>query len=72
MLRDMAQNAHLDRFVDDREAATILGLSRSYLRQLRVKGGGCRFVRFGRAVRYRLADLYTWADQNSSLSTSEL
>jgi excisionase family DNA binding protein len=60
-----------DRFVDDREAAAILGLSRTYLRQLRVKGGGCRFSRFGRAIRYRLSDIYAWAEEKTALSTSQ-
>lgn len=60
-----------DRFIDDVEAAEMLGLSRSYLRQLRLRGGGCRFSRFGRAVRYRVGDLLAWADDNSASSTSE-
>ncbi|UQV19653.1 helix-turn-helix domain-containing protein [Brevundimonas albigilva] len=60
-----------DRFIDDVEAAEMLGLSRSYLRQLRLRGGGCRFSRFGRAVRYRVGDLLAWANDNSASSTSE-
>jgi predicted DNA-binding transcriptional regulator AlpA len=60
-----------DRFIDDVEAAEMLGLSRSYLRQLRLTGGGCRFSRFGRAVRYRVGDLLDWASDNSVRSTSE-
>ena len=60
-----------DRYVDDLEAAEILGLSRSYLRQLRLKGGGCRFSSFGRAVRYRLSDLHAWAASKTATSTSD-
>jgi hypothetical protein len=59
-----------DRYVNDIEAARILGLSRSYLRQLRVTGGGCAFSTFGHAVRYRLSDLYAWAEGRSATSTS--
>lgn len=61
----------LDRYVDDAEAAPILKLSRSYLRQLRLKGGGPRFSTFGRAVRYRVSDLFTWAESKSATSTSD-
>lgn len=60
-----------DRYIDDREAADMLGLSRAYLRNLRVSGGGCRFSKFGRAVRYRVGDLLDWANDNSASSTSE-
>ena len=61
-----------DRYIDDREAADMLGLSRAYLRNLRVSGGGCRFSKFGRAVRYRVGDLLAWANDNSASSTSEV
>ncbi len=60
-----------DRFVDDREASEILNLSPSYLGQMRVNGGGCRFSRFGRAVRYRVSDLFAWASSRAVYSTSE-
>ena len=62
--------APLDRYVDDIEAASILKLSRTYLRQLRLRGGGCQFSTFGRAVRYRLGDLYAWAESKAARSTS--
>jgi hypothetical protein len=67
---EMAPAVLRDRYVGDAEAAQILGLSRSYLRQLRVNGGGCRFSTFGRAVRYRVSDLYAWATSKSSTSTT--
>lgn len=60
-----------DRYVDDAEAGEILGLSRSYLRQLRLKGGGPRFCSFGRAIRYSVAELHAWATSKSASSTSE-
>jgi excisionase family DNA binding protein len=60
-----------DRYVDDAEAAQILSLSRSYLRQLRIRGGGCPFSTFGRAVRYRLSDLHQWAASKAATSTSD-
>lgn len=61
-----------DRFVDDRAAADLLGLSRSYLRQLRVQGGGPVFCRLGaKAIRYRVGDLVDWAISKRTSSTSE-
>jgi hypothetical protein len=64
------QNLNEDRFVDDREAAELLHLSRSYLRQLRLNGDGCRYSRFGRAIRYKISDLLAWAATKSVSSTS--
>ena len=60
-----------DRYVGDLEACRILGLSRSYLRRLRVEGGGPAFSSFGRAVRYRVDNLHRWAESRSRRSTSE-
>lgn len=61
-----------DRYLDDQEAAAILGLSRSYLRKLRVTGGGPQYRALApRAIRYRIADLHAWADGHIELSTSE-
>lgn len=60
-----------DRYVSDLEAAEILGVSRSWLRQLRCKGGGCRFYSFGRTIRYRLNELHEWAETLSFSSTTE-
>lgn len=61
------------RFLDDIQAAKILGLSRSYLRQMRVKGGGPKFVRLGqRAIRYQVSELLDWAGERLVTSTSEL
>jgi hypothetical protein len=60
-----------DRFVNDVEAAAILGLSRGYLRTLRVRGGGSPYSTFGKAVRYRLPLLLEWADSRTVASTSD-
>lgn len=60
-----------DRFVNDIEAAAILGLSRGYLRSLRVRGGGSPYSTFGKAVRYRLPVLLDWAGSKTVTSTSD-
>jgi hypothetical protein len=35
-----------------------------YLRQARVRGRGPVYLRFGRSIRYKLADLETWLSQH--------
>lgn len=61
----------VDRYIPDEAAAELLSLSRSYLRKLRVYGGGPRFSTLGRAVRYRVGDLHAWAQSKTATSTSE-
>jgi len=54
------------------QAATYTGLAAATLEGLRCRGGGPRFVRYGRkAVRYRVADLDAWIDERTVASTSE-
>lgn len=62
-----------DQHLDTANAATLCGLTPSYLKQLRVRGDGPRFVKFAeRAVRYRVGDLLAWAGAHKVSSTSEL
>ena len=60
-----------DRFITDIEAAAMLSLSRGYLRQLRVRGGGPKWSNFGKAVRYHVPVLLEWANANTATSTSQ-
>ena len=50
------------RFLNSEEAADYLGLQRTTLEAWRCRGGGPRFVKLGRAVRYRQADLDDWIE----------
>ena len=54
-----------------REAAGRLGLSASTLNKWRTQGRGPRFVKLGRAVCYRPADLDAWPHDQVRSSTSE-
>ncbi len=54
-----------------REAATYLRTSTSTLAKLRVYGGGPRFARWGRAIRYRREDLDAYMAARLVRSTSE-
>jgi len=51
------------KYVDEPAAAKHLGISYSGLRALRKAGTGPRFRRFGKRVKYALADCDMWADQ---------
>lgn len=54
-----------------KEVAAYLRVSKSYLDKLRVYGGGPKFLRFGRKILYRKADLDFWAAGRCFASTSE-
>ncbi len=54
------------------DAAALTGLSVSMLNALRLRGGGPRFMRFGRSVRYKLAEVIRWMDRPDYASTSEI
>jgi excisionase family DNA binding protein len=55
----------------EQEAAHFLSLSVRTLQAWRVRGGGPRFCKIGRAVRYRRSDLATWVDAQIRTSTSD-
>lgn len=57
--------------VDTEGASQHLGLAVSTLEKLRVSGGGPRFVKMGRAVRYRLSDLEEYLAERVVESTSQ-
>lgn len=57
--------------LDTHEAAARTGLASSTLRKLRLTGHGPRFVKLGRAVRYRESDLDAWLEERCVSSTSE-
>jgi len=61
----------VDRLLDQREAAKILGVSVRTLERHRVTGTGPRFCRLGRLVRYREGDLADWVNDSLRTSTSE-
>ena len=60
----------MDRLLRTREAAKLLGLSVSFLNQLRVKGGGPPYAKIRKIVLYNPADLLDWAKAHIRRSTS--
>lgn len=53
------------------EAASFLGLSRSWLAKLRVTGGGPPYLKIGKRVLYEESDLQLWAMSRRRLHTSD-
>ncbi|OWV82708.1 helix-turn-helix domain-containing protein [Rhizobium sp. R693] len=58
-------------FLETTEAAALCRLSKQYLEKLRCTGGGPIFVKLGRRVRYRPADIQAWSEANRRTSTSD-
>lgn len=61
----------MERLLTQAEAAKLLSLSERTLERLRVSGGGAKFVRLGKSVRYRECDLIAWVEARVVGSTSE-
>ena len=59
------------RYLTNDEAAGYLRLSPRTLEKQRVLGGGPRYRKFGRRVRYAIDELEGWANQRSHEMTSE-
>jgi predicted DNA-binding transcriptional regulator AlpA len=51
-----------ERFVNEKEAASILGLAPITLRTWRMQRRGPRYCKFGRQVRYPYSELMRWAE----------
>lgn len=60
------------RLMKQEEVAELYGLSTAWLERARWAGNGPRYVKFGRAVRYRLADLDEYVSRRERTSTSEV
>jgi len=61
----------VDELLDTECVARVCGLSEVTLRKWRITGAGPRFVRLGRAVRYRLADLNDYFAGRAFTTTTE-
>jgi len=57
--------------MDSDEAAEYLGLKRTTLEAWRCKGGGPLYLKLGRAVKYRLADLDAFIEERVYETTRE-
>jgi predicted DNA-binding transcriptional regulator AlpA len=60
-----------ERLLIPTDAANYLRLSPSWLAKARMRGDGPPYVKLGRSIRYREADLLHWMKARLRLSTSE-
>ncbi len=58
-------NENLDRLLTRTEVMEQFGISKRYLELAVRNQSGPRFVRIGRSVRYRVADVQDWIEQNT-------
>lgn len=61
----------MERMVSQTEVAELLGVTERCVEGWRVRGGGPRYVRVGRLVRYRVSDVSSWLDARTRASTSD-
>jgi len=59
------------RLLTQAEASRLLRLSERTLERLCLQGGGPLYVKCGRSVRYREADLEKWIDARVDSNTSQ-
>lgn len=60
-----------DALLNERQAAMLLGMSARTLQEWRYRGGGPKFVKTGRSIRYRRRDLMAWIDAATLENTSQ-
>ncbi|MGQ4553272.1 helix-turn-helix transcriptional regulator [Dermabacteraceae bacterium CCM 9519] len=60
------QSPPLSRLWTSAETAQALGISEPALRQMRARGEGPKYIRFGRRVRYSGAAVLAWLKQCTS------
>lgn len=62
---------HLSQAFTEEQVAQRWSLSRKTLQAWRLNGGGPKFVKMGKSVRYLGSDLTTFEEANKKASTSE-
>ena len=67
-----ALSADPDAAYNETEAASFLGVSVRTLQAWRVRGGGPRYLKIGRSVRYQRRALTSFQEKHSVGSTSEV
>jgi predicted DNA-binding transcriptional regulator AlpA len=61
----------LPALMDQTTVAEYLGKSVAWCERSRWDGSGPRFVKIGKAVKYRAADLMAWIEENARTSSSQ-
>jgi predicted DNA-binding transcriptional regulator AlpA len=60
-----------DRYLDEREASEIDGMSVAWHQRKRWDGSGPPYRQIGRSVRYRLSELIGWLEDRKVRSTAD-
>ncbi len=60
-----------NQFLNRKQAAEFLNLKKCTLEAWAIRGGGPAFVKFGRAVRYRVSDLEAYVKKQTRQNTIE-
>lgn len=55
----------IDRLMNQKQVADILGMSEAWLEISRFKKTGIPYIKIGRAVRYRTSDVNLWLEKNA-------
>jgi excisionase family DNA binding protein len=57
--------------LDTIQAAKLLNCTKRKLESDRIKGGGIRYIKIGKCVRYNLSDIESYIQNNTVNSTSQ-
>ncbi len=60
-----------NRLLTEKEVEAEYGINHRTLQAWRVRGGGPKFLKIGRSVRYRRKDIAAWLDSQTKRSTSD-
>jgi predicted DNA-binding transcriptional regulator AlpA len=58
-------------YLDESQLALRWQASKKFIQKLRYQGGGPKFVKIGRLVRYSLIDITEYENQNKCINTSQ-
>lgn len=59
------------RMMRQRDVAEMLGMTESWVEQVRLRGGGPVYHKIGKSVRYRIEDVMAWVGEQRRSSTSQ-
>ncbi len=70
-MQDKTNNNFKYILLDTTQTAKLLNCTRRKLESDRIKGGGIRFIKLGKCVRYDLRDIENYIQANTVNSTSQ-
>lgn len=57
--------------LNEKQAAALMNVSVSFLQKLRIRGGGPKFLKISKSIRYRKSDIETYLSESERQSTSQ-